>query len=94
VTEAVDQEARDLANRAIAMIAAHERVCEERSKSATTWRESTTSKLSEIENAIGERLTAMSKAISTVYNRMWIAMCGLVVTLVTVIGYLIAHKGL
>lgn len=76
------------------MIAAHERVCEERSKSASTWREATTLNLAEIKKAIDERLTIMGKAIGVVYNRMWIAMCGLVVTLVSVIGYLIVHKGL
>ena len=48
----VDQEARDLANRAISLIEAHERVCVANAKSSQDWRASTNNTLRRIEGVL------------------------------------------
>lgn len=101
----IDQQARDMAQQAISSINAHERVCAERAKEAATWRASTTDKLdamsttfaerlTNVDHAVTDRMANMGKAVTVLSNRMWTAMVGLVVTLLGVAGYLIAHHGL
>jgi len=90
----VDQEARNLATRGIALIEAHERVCTERARAAAEWRTNAGDKLDNIEAQLGERISSMATSIRGVYNRLWLAGCGLVGVLLTVIGYLIVHRGL
>lgn len=97
----VDQEARNMAQRALSLIEKHESVCAERANEAKTWRTSANDKLDRIESGINNKIASMGKdignagsAIRGVYNRMWACVCGLVVTLTAVIGYLIVHHGL
>jgi hypothetical protein len=97
----IDQEARDMANRAIGLIETHERVCSERAKEAATWRSGATHTLNEIKTSLNEKLaetgsdiSGIEAAIGSVYSRLWLAAVGLVALLLAVIGYLIAHKGL
>jgi len=90
-----------MANRAIHLIEAHERVCSERAKEAATWRSGATHTLNDIKSSINEKLVAVGTdldgvqdSIGSVYNRLWLATIGLVSLLLAVIGYLIVHKGL
>ena len=90
-----------MANRAINLIEAHERVCSERAKEAATWRSGATHTLNDIKSSLNDKLdsvgvdvASVEAAIGSVYNRLWLAAVGLVSLLLAVIGYLIAHKGL
>lgn len=79
----VDQEARDMASRAVSMIEAHERVCTERAIAATQWRGGADAKLDGITNAV-----------RGLYGRFWAGAMALIGGLCLVVGYLIMHKGL
>lgn len=76
----VDQAARDIANQALAEIRKHEAQCAERVLAAQAWRTETSTKLSGI-----------SKSISGLYGRLWMAASGLVGVLLAIIGWLITH---
>lgn len=70
----VDQEARDLANRAIALIEGHERVCAQATKASADWREGATATFDRIE-----------ESVTGIYTRIWLAAGGLVVGMFAVI---------
>lgn len=79
----VDQQARDLAARALALIEAHERVCEQRAIAANGWRASIDKKLDEV-----------GKGVNGIYSRIWVAASGVIVALLGCIGFLIENHGL
>lgn len=79
----VDQVARDNAARALAMILAHERICEEREKASVSWR-----------SHVAEKLDGINANIKALYNRNWVVACSAIVLLLGVCGYLIDNKGL
>ena len=75
--ETIDQPARDMAQAAMAKIEAHEDVCAQR------WREA--------HNTMGRVETALeklSKAISGLYNRMWLAAVGVIGALIGLVYFL------
>jgi hypothetical protein len=94
MTYAVDQVARDMANKAIAMIEAHEDVCEIRNEEAKTWRKSITDRIDTYFLNINGQLGNVSDSIRNLYGRMWIAAFGVIGMLLTVCGYLIHNHGL
>lgn len=81
--ECVDQLARDVAQRALMMITAHEQRCEQRELSAVGWRDDVNKKL----DRIGENIRAL-------YDRNWSVAVGAIVILLGVCGYLIAKHGI
>lgn len=76
----IDQEARDLANRAIAMIESHERVCVEAAKASADWRD-----------RAGDTLTRIESQVGGVYSRMWWAAGGVMGAMFIVIMALLAN---
>lgn len=78
--EYVDQEARDLANRAIGLIEAHERVCVANAAAARDWRERT-----------GGALERIERGLTGVQTRIWLAAGGLMSAMLGVI-FLLAQK--
>lgn len=90
----VDQVARDLAARAIAMIETHERVCSERAKEAVTWRNAITGTIESNFNEVVGKLDLVTGAVRGIHGRMWRGGNAFVGVLLAVCGYLIAHHGL
>ena len=91
---AVDQVARDAANRALNAIEIHERVCEERAKAGQVWRDATSEQLEEISTNLKARMEKLNKSVDGIYNRIWTTTSGLVLILLATIAYLIQHHGL
>lgn len=83
MADSVDQVARDDAKRALAMIVAHERVCEERARTADIWRQGMT-----------VQLAGIGGDIKGLYSRIWTAACSIIGLLLAIVGYFIATKGL
>lgn len=81
--EFVDHLARDVAQRALMMITAHEQICEQRELDAVGWRDDVNKKL----DRIGENIRAL-------YDRNWGAAVGAIILLLGVCGYLIAKHGI
>jgi len=94
MVDAVDQTARDGVARALAMIEAHERVCEERAKESNTWRNMLSDKLDNYFSGVDARLANLTGQVSKIYGQMW-AVAGAVITiLLAAIAYLIQNHGL
>lgn len=94
MVDAVDQTARDGVARALAMIEAHERVCEERAKESNTWRNMLSDKLDNYFSGVDARLANLTGQMSKIYGHMW-AVAGAVITiLLATIAYLIQNHGL
>lgn len=83
MNSAVDQDARDLAVRAIAMISAHEQVCIQRAINSEGWRQ-----------GVNKKLDDVNESIKSIYNRNWVAACSAIVLLLGVIGYLLDKHGM
>jgi hypothetical protein len=92
--DVVDQVARDIAMRAIAMIESHEKTCEARANESITWRKLFSEKIDGCFVGIHSELQSISETIKSLYGRMWLAMVGFIGVLVTIIGFLIEHHGL
>ena len=80
---AIDYVAREEARKAMAMIVTHERVCEERANTAALWHSNVSSKLDGI-----------NANVRGLYNRIWLAVCSIIMILLGIVGYLIDHKGI
>lgn len=79
--EAIDQEARGLARAAAALIASHERVCEER------WDQLRTS-IQERRTEAKEDAVAIKMQIAGIYTHMWIAAGFIITFLIGISGFL------
>lgn len=79
----VDQTARDMAEKALMLLAGHERLCDERERNTVRWR-----------GTISDKLDDLSISVIGLYNRVWIAAGGVIIVLIGCVGYLIAHHGL
>ena len=94
MVDAVDQTARDGVAKALAMIEAHERVCEERAKESNTWRNMLSDKLDKHFSCSEARLIDLTGQVSKIYAHMWVVAGTVIVLLLTAIGYLIQNHGL
>jgi len=79
----IDQIARDIAQKAVSMIEAHERVCAERAHNMDAT-------LTEVDT----KLTEISSAVAGLYTKWWTASVAGIAILLTVIGYLINKHGI
>ena len=94
MANAVDQIARDIAAKAIAMIEAHERVCEERAKESDTWRLMIVGKLDDYFRVVNDRLLTMNEQLSKIYSHMWVVAGSIMSILIGAVAYLIHNHGL
>ena len=92
--DAVDQVARDNAMRAIAMVEAHERVCEERAKASASWQHDTSDKLDDLAEGLSIEIQKISKSMEGISDRIWLAASSIIVLLLGCVGYLIHNHGL
>jgi hypothetical protein len=74
----LDQEARERANRAIALIEIHERGCVERGKADEAWRNNAAESLQRIESNFSNELRNINSQISGLYSRVWWAAGGVI----------------
>lgn len=89
-----DQVARDIATKAIAMIEAHERVCDERSKESDTWRHMIAGKLDDYFNTVNVRLLTLTDQVAKLYGNMWVVAGAIISVLIGAVAFLISNHGL
>jgi hypothetical protein len=94
MVDAVDQTARDGVAKALAMIEAHERVCEERAKESNTWRNMLSDKLDNYFSGVDDRLADLTGQVSKIYGDMWAVTGAIIAILLAAIAYLIQNHGL
>ena len=94
MVDAVDQTARDGVARALAMIEAHERVCEERAKESNTWRIMLSDKLDKYFLTVDARLIDLTGQVTKIYAHMWVVAGAVITVLLATIAYLIQNHGL
>lgn len=90
----VDQFARDSAMHAIAMVEAHEQVCEERANASKQWRENTSQQLGNLSVSLTNEISKVSKSVSGLYNRIWYAVGSVILLLLSLVGYLVDKHGI
>lgn len=90
----IDQPARTGVAKAIAMIEAHERVCEERAKASYIWRTMLSENLDGQFTMLNDRLLDLSGQVTKIYGHMWIVAGSIISLLLASVAYLIVNRGL